>query len=143
LEGGRLNITAVGGTRFRILSLFDGSSPFLIGEVEPVELIVQDPLQLSSAGAELRKWVERYLSRLNVAGKSSHDPQLLPREPVPLAHTAAALLQAPAIEKQTLLETPEALQLIHRLRGAFRRETALLEPMLAQKEVSDGVFSQN
>jgi len=136
LEGGQMNLIAVGEERFRIQSL-QYEKPYLVGLVE-VELIEHPrTLNLLRAMRHLRPAVMRYLYLLQTAEPDVVDiGELdLPEDPLAALYLTAALLQIPAREKQPLLEVSDSEDLLGRINRLLARETALLQriigPMLA------------
>jgi hypothetical protein len=98
------------------------------------------------AVAALRPWVEQYLSLLTEAGELDFETTELPAEPESLAYLAAAILQVPILEKQSLLAEPAAANLLSTMRALYRRELPLLRAMLAYREAAPmgaGPFSLN
>jgi hypothetical protein len=154
-----MNITAIGHERFRIASI-SREKPYLVGMVESLPMNDSNPEQLRQLAWQLGGLVERYLDIMNDAGQiryKSHQQQL-PRDPIALAYLAAVLLQIPpaqqqtlltsvistddaAIDKtfsfqkfinqqQTLLESPQASNLLFDLCRIYRREVALLDSLI-------------
>ena len=137
LEGGRMNLVAVGEERFRIQTLhFD--QPYLSGQVE-LELIEHPrTLNLLRAMRHLRPAVMHYLTLLQTA-----EPEVveianldLPEDPLATLYLTAALLQIPAREKQPLLESPDSEDLLQRINRLLGREIALLERIIGPKLAS-------
>lgn len=144
LEDGRMNLVAMGQDRFRVLSLDRELHPYLTGEVEPFPLLQHDPGRIEAEAQRLREGILHYLDILNDAGVAEVDGSLLPEAPVALAYTAAAVIQAPSDRKQELLEAEDAGDLIAQIMQMVRRETALLQPLLARQEGEEGgPFSKN
>jgi Lon protease-like protein len=144
LPQGRLNIIAVGRERFRIVELDEKSHLYLVGTVEPYPLEEDEAGALVEAGRQLRPRIERYLRLLAASGVGQVEPQELPAEPQALVFLAAALLQAPPIQKQALLEVASAAEMAAGLMAMLRREIALLET-IHSKEAGLGKdsFSKN
>jgi Lon protease-like protein len=144
LEQGRKNIIAVGQERFRILSIDWKRWPFLVGSVEPFPIANPNPEVVGELAEKLRLQIERFLRPLVLAEKAEFDFNRIPIEPVPLAYTAASLLQSSLEEKQELLALEQADDLLVRLHKLYRREIALLRDMLLVPEGgSIGAFSRN
>lgn len=144
LDDGRMNILAIGLERFRIEGL-SYDHPYLVGTVE---LIPFDPLDLGHldrAGHALRPWVVQYLSALSSFSEEiEFDANHLPNDPVALAYLAAAVVQIPDAQKQTLLAAAEPNALLTDIRSIYRREVALLNEMRRQDElIGSGMFSLN
>ncbi|NDJ75348.1 MAG: peptidase S16 [Chloroflexi bacterium] len=141
---GRMNILAIGVERFQIHQL-DYEQPYLVGTVELLPLGIDDPQLLEQAGDRLRPWVERYLAVLSqVAENVDFDPSRLPIDPVALANLAAAVVQIPADQKQTLLATPQAAEFLTVMRTVYRREVALLSVIVERSsDDNPNLFSLN
>ena len=141
LSEGRMNLTAFGQERFRIISL-SHARPYLVGLVEPYPLEAGNPQTFAQSGRRLHPWIIRYLEILARAGDLKFEAPLLPDEPLVLAYLAATLLQVPPAEKQVLLEEEGAAGLLSDLRAIYRREVALLGAMLSQTSARQaGPFS--
>lgn len=144
LPDGRLNIVAVGMERFRLTSL-SYEEAYLTGTVEMLPLDVFDTHNLDAAGNQLRPWVERYLAALSeMTDEVEFQSGQLPNDPLALAYLAASVVQIPVLQKQHLLATGQAAELLTDISSIFRREVALLNAMLAQEDLpAQGLFSLN
>jgi Lon protease-like protein len=146
LPNGHMNIVAVGRERFHIVEL-SYDRPYLMGTVEPFPLADPEEPETLSAAQQLRPWVERYLVTLSRALQSdSLDPAALPDDPLALGYFAAALVQIPADQKQSLLATWRAAQFLSAMRDVYRREVALLDVILERDPAftrGEGFFSAN
>ncbi len=130
LEQGRMNIVAIGQERFQVVSLYY-DKPYLVGNVELYPMVADSPNAIAQAGRRLRPWVERYLHILSEAGLVQFDAGQLPGDALGLGYLSAALLQAPAKQKQSLLAAERASAFLNDMGALFRREVALLESMVA------------
>jgi Lon protease-like protein len=140
---GRMSIEAVGQERFRILRLHDDED-YLTGTVERFPLGGAKEDRAQQLARRLRPWLERYLTLLGQAVDSPFDAARLPHDPLPLAYLAAIVAQIPLGEKQALLETPTAAQMLERERVIYRRELSLLRAMLGSPQAKDAAaFSAN
>jgi Lon protease-like protein len=144
LPDGRINVLAVGMDRFQIHALAYEHA-YLTGMVELMPLDSEDVHSIEQAGSRLRPWVERYLSVLaSAADEAEFDVDDLPTDPLALGYLAAALVQIPPGEKQPLLATEEAVDLLTNMRAIYRREVALLSAMLEREHGQEmGLFSRN
>ncbi len=143
LAMGRMNVTAVGEERFKILTL-NYDSAYLAGIVESSPLDNQTPPALARVGERLRPWVERYLEMLTEAGNVEFDPSQLPDDPLGLAYLAAYLVQVPPAQKQELLAMNDAPAFIEAVGKLCRREVLLLDSILARATAEEmGPFSAN
>lgn len=138
LTGGRLNIVAVGGERFEILSL-ERHNEYLVGEVELMEASEDDIEQINNIGARLRPLVESYLSILADADMVQSDSYQLPNGPVELAYVGAYLLQISSIQKQTILEAPLGGEMLEDIYTYYLRELALLKHLMKGPTFSEGI----
>lgn len=144
LSQGRMNITAVGVERFKILSLNSFSTPYLIGQVESYPLQIRDPLLFARAVKRLRPLVERYLALLAQTGNSQVSLDEYPGDPKSFGYTAAMVLQAPNEDKQVLLSIPAGIEMMEKLHSLYIREVALLRAMLAGgSSGEEKIFSRN
>lgn len=128
LEDGRMNLTALGEERFRILGLSRARS-YLVGQVESMPLEHPCSLDIQRISRQLLPWVRRYLSlvsRLDPENELDLRELQLPEDPLLLSYLSAMLLQLPPHEKQPLLEAPDALTLLRAVLRLVRRETAVL-----------------
>jgi Lon protease-like protein len=142
LHQGRMNIGVIGRHRFRIVSL-DTKLPYLRGQVEYFPLDESEPEGQEALADRLRPWVVRYLDDLSRLSDVELKTDQLPAEPVALAYAAAALLQAPAEEKQELLNAELASVLLADLRTIYRREVAIMKAVAEDLSQDQGPFSLN
>lgn len=136
LTDGRMNLTALGEERFRIRRL-NHDQPYLIGRVEDWQLDRSHSLEMQRGARRLVPWVRRYLIEIAQADPQSElnlEELQLPDDPLMLLYWAAAMLQIPPHEKQPLLESPTATDLLERIERLYRRETSLLGYLLATSE---------
>jgi len=144
LEDGQMNIVVLGQERFRIFSLDRVTFPYLMGTVGEFPLAIGTPDELAEVGDRLRPWVKRFIQTLLEAGGTRFDLNQLPDDPILLAYTAASILQIPPSQKQTLLNTRQAEQFVASLLSIYRRESALLDALLARGGQDIGSpFSRN
>jgi Lon protease-like protein len=145
LEEGRMNIIAIGLERFQIHTL-SHDKPYLVGNVESFPLDSGDYQTLAQASQQLRPWVERYLATLSqVAGDTHFDSHQLPDDPLSLGYLAAALVQIPMEQKQTLLAADHAHRLLADIRTIYRREVPLLNAIIEREanQEQELLFSRN
>jgi Lon protease-like protein len=128
LEGGRMNLTAVGDERFRIIKL-NYEQPFLVGEVESVPIERPSSIEIARGTRQLAPWVSEYLRLVNQVDPD-HMADLggidLPEDPLVMLYLAASILHVPATEKQALLEATYANELLAKVVRLYRRETAVM-----------------
>jgi uncharacterized protein len=144
LADGRLNMTVVGDERYKILRM-GNADPYLMAFVESTPLESHHSLDVVKGAKSLRSRVVKYLAMLsqyieNEGENSEIDSNLnltelqLPDEPMMLIYLAASLLQVPSEEKQPLLESETAALLLEKVQRLYRRELAVLPPLLEVSE---------
>ncbi len=136
LDHGRMNITAIGEERFRILSLAR-DQVYLAGVVESSPLSNSGPKAMKRAGRNLRPWVEQYLDILTKAGNVQFDSSQLPEDPLALAYLTAYLIQVPPAQKQELLALEQAARFVDSVAGVCRREVLLLNTIIERESGED------
>jgi hypothetical protein len=79
-------------------------------------MVSEHPLEQLPGTKLLEDWMKEYLTVLAAIGETTLDLNVLefPDEPVPLMYLGASLLQLPAVEKQPLLSSPTAVELLER-----------------------------
>jgi Lon protease-like protein len=145
LHQGRMNLVAVGETRFRIQHLYPEKYPYLTGDVTFDPLPEGDTETLIAAMRALRTWVGRYLEALGRPERLPFSVDRFPDDPLLFTYLAATLLQMPAEQKQPLLEAPDAVSMVASLTHLYRREIALVR-VLSQPPDDDsdaGLFTAN
>ncbi len=144
LDDGRMNLVAVGQERIRILSFDSQAQPYLVGKARSYPLSNPDPENVAQRAVLLRRQLGQLVDMLARAGGSSLDLGQLPREGVPLAFFAAAVLQISPLQKQELLSIERADRLLDRLQLLYRRELALMQATMADvQSLQAGGFSRN
>ena len=143
LPDGRINLTAVGEERFRVVELHTTSASYLLGDVEMIPMPKADTTEAGETALRLKPWVRRYLDVQGDQGATPIETVELPDDPESLGYLAAALLQEPLVKKQAYLEAEDNLTLLRLLLPAYRRETALLQVMLKEGASKQEGFSRN
>jgi uncharacterized protein len=136
LPDGRMNLTAMGDDRFRILSL-NHDLPYLTGEVESLPLERPHSIEIMRGLRRLSPWMKYYLKLVHQADPDEEldlGDMRLPEDPLALLNLAAALLQVPAAEKQPLLEATYASEMLDLLERLYRRETVVLRGCLQSND---------
>ncbi|MGB5845847.1 MAG: LON peptidase substrate-binding domain-containing protein [Anaerolineales bacterium] len=133
LEEGRMHITIIGERRFRILSL-KYELPYLVGEVELHPLPVDDSDKLLPVAEQLTPKVRQYIKLLNQIEAVDLDPDNLPQDPLMLGHLAPVLLQMPPGEKQNLLKSESAFELLDSTNQVYTREIAFLRAIIERDQ---------
>jgi Lon protease-like protein len=142
LDGGRMNITAVGVERFRTVS-FEHNQPYLVGKVETFPLPIERPDVIRRSGRQLRPWIARYLGMIEQSEKVQVNLKELPHDSLGLAYYAAALLRTPLAQKQDLLMASSADQFVEAVRALYRKEVVLYDAILRHHHGQEARFSLN
>jgi Lon protease-like protein len=145
LPDGRMNLLTVGRERFRIQDLDADAEPYLIGYVVPWPWDDSSPPE-TALSARVRRRLQQYVDLLARASETDVALDQLPQHPSVLAALAAVVLQIPAEQKQTLLETSSVSDLFHQLDRLLHSESRGLQIMLSScpdPGKMDGPFSQN
>jgi Lon protease-like protein len=144
LEGGKMNLVAVGGERFRLLGLDRQSKPYLVGQVQPYPLENIDPIESSRKLDHLRRQFDRFIEKLQQVSPNQLDLDDLPSDEVSFAYFSAAVLQISPRQKQELLTLSSLDRLVARLEHHYQREITLLDVILKKEEsLQAGGFSRN
>lgn len=133
LDDGRLNITAVGTQRFRILELHNTHS-YLSATVSHFPVVNGATQLAADLSQRVRPQVLDYVALLSKAANVNLTLDRLPEDPLTLAMLVAISLQVSDKDKQHLLEAagvPEMLALEGRL---LARELLLLGYMIDTRE---------
>lgn len=133
LEDGRILITAVGQSRFRVQYVLQ-RAPYLIASV--VELPEEVPAGVGELARELRSAYDRYWQGVAAATGVPVQAEELPDEPSAMAYHLADRLQVDTARKQRWLET-DLLTRTRELLGELRAELALL-PASGKPKTGEG-----
>lgn len=129
LADGRLNIIATGSGRFRVQRFFN-DEPYLEAEVEAFPLMAASEAEVKPLVEYLRPRIASYLEMLSQDDKTNFTTSDMPDDPIDLAYLVAIALQLPLEDKQVLLQTRTAADLLAVERAVFGREQVLLRFML-------------
>lgn len=141
---GRFDIEVVGRQRLRLDGL-DTSGAFLLGDVETVE----EPADTSPAALEeaerTRETFEEYRRRLSEMRDAEVLDGELPRDPEYLSYSLAATCLLTLAERQSLLESPTAVERLVMLRHLLTEEMRAMQaiPSLPATEVARTNWSPN
>lgn len=145
LEGGRMNLIAIGQERFEIQSL-NYEQPYLMGTVEALALVETTTADLEPLTHRLSGQLVEYLEVLSVLGQAEFDIEQLPHGAIELSYLAATLLQIPMDRKQEILALNSNIDLLKVVYDTCRHELAILKAMVAtspQNAQTIGPFSFN
>jgi hypothetical protein len=132
LKEGRMNLVTLGRDRFQIQELLHDHA-YLSANVRLHPFQIPNAKPLLAIGENLLPWVHHYLDLLSRFSESEFESDFLPESPLPLAFTAAQLLQIETYERQPLLESKDAIALLRELLLLYRREVTLVRHMLEHK----------
>ena len=140
---GRLNIVAVGEERFSIQAL-QHDLPYLVGTVERIPFERGATFKEEDAHRSIKLLADQYLQYLVRFDdlRPEHIPE--PSDPLALAFLWVSLLKTSESEKQAVLQSETADEVIGQTQKLLRREIALLDVVArpAPGEPS-GTFSLN
>ena len=129
LEDGRMNITAVGTQRFRILELHHDRS-YLTATVSQFSVLNGATRRAAELSERVRPQVIEYVELLSKASKTNLQLNRLPEDPLTLAFLVAISMQVNATEKQQLLEAPGVPEILSLESRLLSRESRLMEFMI-------------
>ena len=129
LDDGRMNITAVGTQRFRILELRDEYS-YLTALVSHYPVVNGATRLATELSQRVRPQVIDYVALLSKAANVNLSLDRLPEDPLTLAYLVAISLQVSPNDKQQLLEAMGVPEILARESRLLARETKLLEYMI-------------
>jgi uncharacterized protein len=133
LEGGRMNVVAVGGERFR-LGAVRRDLPYLVGTAESWPLTGAETDQARDAVRPVRALLREYLDLVMQAQGEAIELGEIPTEPLSLALLVAVALQLPMSQKQELLVQASVADLLLAERTILRRERLILDEILRTQE---------
>jgi Lon protease-like protein len=141
LDGGQMNIVAIGSERFRLRSLRHDHA-YLVGEAEPWPFAGAATEQARDQVGPIRALFRQYLSLLAQAEGHKMDIEEVPTDPRTLALLVAIALQLPMHQKQRLLVQPTIPQIFFWERAIMRREQLLLNHIIqTQSSQWEGGYS--
>jgi Lon protease-like protein len=128
-DDGRLNIVAVGTQRFEVLSL-DHSKSYLQATVKPLPVVNGSTRLANDLVHKLMPRIFEYVDLLEQATKQKLPINRLPEDPSTLAILVAIGMQAPAKDKQTLLEKAGIPEMLAYEAHLLSREALFLRHMV-------------
>lgn len=129
LGEGRLNITTLGYSRFRILNV-NKQKPYLTGLVEDYPLQDVENPAVKAMSQKLSLMLQDYLDTLTSLRNPDQKIEALPDDPVNLAFLTAITLRTPMKDKQQLLDVPDLLSLLRVERRMLYREAQILNILI-------------
>ncbi len=130
LQDGRMNIAAVGGPRFEIIST-DQTQPYLQGMVRELPMM-QDSTQeqMTTMTTLLRPKIIQYTDVLRGIIDIQVRTEDMPDDPIAMGYFAAWILQVPVEQKQNWLILDGATKFLHKLCEAYQMEILLVREMI-------------
>jgi len=125
VEEDQVQLVVLGRRRFRLSDVM-GDGPYVEAEVS-LWPWSPEPAPVPGLMEEIGGWLRRYVAALTNAAPAVLAPEALPRDAVTLGVLAALVLQVSLAEKQALLETPTAADLLARACALLRRQTHITE----------------
>ncbi len=146
LPDGRMNLTALGVTRFRLLEQFDAHA-YATGRIVLLPDEHVDETQTQPVAADVRRWFTEYVRAIRQVSEPDRVATAfnLPDDSTALSYIVAAVLPITALEKQMLLEIQTTHERLQRELNLLRREIELLKTMLEKlpRLPDQGLFSLN
>jgi Lon protease-like protein len=141
---GRFDIEVVGRRRLRMDGL-DTSGPYLVGDVETVEEPPDTSAAAMAEATRTRETFEEYRRRLSDLRGDEVLDGALPRDPMYLSYSLAATCLLTLQERQSLLESPSAIERLAMLRHTLNEEMRAMSaiPSLPATEVARTAWSPN
>jgi Lon protease-like protein len=128
LEEGRMNIVAVGRSRFRILSVHD-DHPYLTARVQTLPIKVEAELRAAALGQRVQEYYGEYAPLLQDVAGVELRLEDWPEDAAAIAVLAAILLQVPMSDKQQILNAATVDEMLAQEIRMFRREGVLWRHM--------------
>ncbi len=129
LADGRLNITTLGYSRFRIHSTHN-QRPYLTGLVEDFPLQGTTDPKVQQLAKKIGAMLQNYLNIFAKLGNIELEMEALPDDPVTLAFLTAIILRTPLKDKQLLLDVPDLMTLLHIEGRMLSREEHILKILI-------------
>jgi Lon protease-like protein len=141
---GRFDIEVVGRRRLRMDGL-DTSGAYLVGDVETVEEPPDTSAAAMAEATRTRETFEEYRRRLSDLRGDEVLDGTLPRDPMYLSYSLAATCLLTLQERQSLLESPSAIERLAMLRHTLHEEMRAMSaiPSLPATEVARTAWSPN
>lgn len=139
----RMNIVAIGQDRFRVQSLMY-DKPYLTGDIELQPFIPAGEYDRDSATRLLQRLIKQYVEMVGPFRQQSIEHTNLPGDPLRLAFLGTTIVNAPADDKQLVLQAKSEFDVIRRVARLLRREVTLLEILSRPfPEETSSKFSMN
>ncbi len=148
LSDGRMNLTAAGITRFKILAT-SAELPYLTAQIEVWRDENVDIGKTEGAARAAAKMFQNYVNTIqNIAAVEPQEREekwQAPKDPTLLSYIIATNLQVSQGDKQSLLETPTTIGRLHREIAFMQREIELIRLISdrSNRVLDQGTFSLN
>ncbi|PJF41409.1 MAG: hypothetical protein CUN55_11770 [Phototrophicales bacterium] len=140
LEGGRMNIISLGHKRFRLISMHH-ANPYLTGIVEDFPLTNVDLDRTYRLSKRVIDKLTTYLRAFKEVGRLNINLQQFPTDPETLAYLTAILLPVENKEKQELLATEEADQMLATELKILKHEVSIMSILIDERPVQQSEIS--
>jgi Lon protease-like protein len=140
LDDGRMNITAVGTQRFRVLELDAQSQNYLVATVRPLPFINGSTQLAADLAHKVRPRIFEYIELLSEATKQELKLDRLPEDPTTLAMLVGIAMQVASEDKQKLLERVGIPQMLSWSLHLLSREILFARHMV---ETQDDIMQMN
>jgi uncharacterized protein len=132
LDEGQMNLIAVGQERFRILEVIR-QEPYQVARVETLVDRKPEP-EAAPLAAQVGETLSVYLRDLFTLLDQPQEEFEIPTEPGRLSLVAAAVLQIPLRERQTLLQMTDVVARLQQERDWLARETDKQQTLLRMRK---------
>jgi Lon protease-like protein len=138
LQDGRMDLFAIGESRFRVLEYAEADHPYLVGRVETIE-DDPGPPESTAAHEQMLRLVKQISEQFTIyvkqiAARAGMElPELdLPSDPAALCFCIASIVQLPTPDKQILLELTDPVE-------RLRKTAELLETLwVTMQDIDQG-----
>ena len=139
LDGGRMNLWAVGERRFRLLEYAEAELPYLVGRCETLDDLEWPAIDRGEPVRELHSLFARYLKLLAECSGVALPPLGLPDDPTALGFCIAAAAQLPLAEKQRLLAMTDARLRLKSEKRILQHQIKKLETLKSRSEDKESI----
>jgi Lon protease-like protein len=141
---GRYDLVTTGARRFRLLKVFDDVAPYLVGDIEFLDDEPGDDADVLAASVT-RHYLAYRDQLLALQGQAPRVRGPMPTEPVVLSYLVAAAMVLDRVDKQELLEAPDAASRLRAELALLRRERVMLThlPSLPGADIAREAGSPN
>lgn len=136
LDDGRMNLLAIGESRFRLLEYSEAELPYLVGRVEALDDGDWSEGDHEKPLRDLHRLFKKYLRLLAECSGTALPELSLPEDPTALGFCIAAVTQMSTTEKQDLLEMTDPQVRLKSEKRLLRRQIKELETLKTSADAS-------